>query len=79
MQDLATPANIRLGKAIAKDGGVEFLEREKGRAKAKVGGGQRRTTTVTTSMTGMHCRCTCSKKQKKFCKHCVAVVMAMHA
>ena len=75
LEDLATPAMLRLGRELAESGDVEILEREKGSVLAKVRGGVTRTVKLTKTATGFRTSCTCSK-MAKFCKHCVAVAVA---
>ena len=74
---LATPANIRLGEEIAKDGGVEFIAQEHALVVARVQpkDGQRRTVELRSMNDGLAWKCTCTR-QKLFCKHCVATAIA---
>lgn len=90
IEQLALPSNIQYGKAILSRGGVEFVQREDSVAEAMVGGlhgdvaqgaGQRRRTTLNLGPDGAlvwHCACN-SKSRQIFCKHCVALALALQA
>jgi hypothetical protein len=83
----ATPANLRYGRAIYQRGGVEFIERTPRKVVAWVGGldgsvseggGQRRKTGLNSTATGLRWHCTGNlKKHQIFCKHCVALALAI--
>ena len=76
LDHLATPANLRLGRAIAAEGGVEILDFGTCRVTARVSNGQRRTVELSSTPQGLQWRCTCSRRADLFCKHCVAVAVA---
>ena len=78
IQRLAIPSNYRLGKEIADKDGVEMIALNVGYAKAKVSltGLQNRTVELISTNEGLQWTCTCSKKGN-FCKHCVAVGLAV--
>jgi hypothetical protein len=60
LQSLARPADFRLGREIAKKGGVTLIESGPYEATAKVQppGGQKRTVVLTATPRGLECRCT---------------------
>lgn len=76
---LATPANLRLGREIADQGGVALQTATPMRVEAKVGGvaaaGQRRTVELAAEPGGLRWSCACSRRADLFCKHCVAAAM----
>jgi uncharacterized Zn finger protein len=76
---LATPANLRLGRNILDQGGVEPTRSESFRVHAKVGGvaaaDQRRTVELISGPAGLQWSCTCTKRADLFCKHCVAAAL----
>ena len=78
---LATPANLRLGRKIVDQGGVELAPSGPLRASAKVGGvaaaGQRRTVELTSTASGLEWSCTCTTRRYLFCKHCVATALVL--
>jgi len=83
----ATPANLRYGRAIYRRGGVEFIERTPRKVVAWVGGldgsvaeggGQRRRARLSSTAAGLRWHCTGNpKKHQIFCKHCVALALAI--
>jgi uncharacterized Zn finger protein len=77
---LATPSNLRLGRDILDQGGVELTRLESLRVSAKVGGvaaaDQRRTVELFSGPAGLEWSCTCTGREDLFCKHCVAVALA---
>ncbi len=75
---LARPANLRLGEEIAKDSGVEIVESSPERIVARVRprGGVHRTVELSLGGEGLNWKCTCTKSSL-FCKHCVAVGIAI--
>ena len=85
----ATPANLRYGKAIHKRGGVEFIENHAYKVTAWVGGldgdtasggGQRRRTRLSSTKAGLSWHCAGNPKNHDiFCKHCVALALAVRA
>ncbi|MGZ3274871.1 MAG: SWIM zinc finger family protein [Caulobacteraceae bacterium] len=78
---LAKPANLRLGRAIVEEGGVEFVRVEPARMTARVGGTpaspQRRTVELTAASGELSWSCACTGRRDLFCKHCVAAAMAL--
>lgn len=86
-ESLAIPSNVRLGTIIYKRGGVEVIEHAPKKVeawagglsgKSAEGGSQRRHVTLTTSSKGLSWNCTGNpKKHQIFCKHCVAVALAI--
>ncbi len=90
IEGLAIPSNIRYGNAIFARGGVEFIINEETIVEAWVGGlsgtvvegaGQRRRTTLTVDDEGnLVWRCAGNPKNHQiFCKHCVALALALQA
>lgn len=80
LEQLATPANARLGLAIVADEGVTLTILDPEHVRATVGdvpaSPQRRTLELTRSATGVTWSCTCTRHRDRFCKHCVATVVA---
>jgi uncharacterized Zn finger protein len=80
LADLATPANLRLGREILDQGGVELTRLEPLHVSAKVGGvaaaDQRRTVELISGPAGLAWSCTCTKRKDLFCKHGVAAALA---
>ena len=76
---LATPANVRLGKQIVDQAGVEFTQFGPLRVRAKVGGvppaAQRRSVELSSGSNGLEWSCACTKRKELFCKHCVAAAV----
>jgi hypothetical protein len=60
LQELATPADFRLGKEIVLNGGVKFVKAGPYNAIAKVQpvGGQKRTVALAATKQGLSCKCT---------------------
>lgn len=78
--ELATPSNLRLGEEIFKSGGVELLFLDENHAIARVTGGQKRTTELEAEDDKIAWKCSClGKSSHIFCKHCVALAMAIKA
>jgi uncharacterized Zn finger protein len=87
IERLATPANFRYGSAIHRRGGVEFIERSPHKVVAWVGGldgtsteggGQRRRTRLSATLKGVSWHCAGNPKDHDiFCKHCVALALAV--
>jgi uncharacterized Zn finger protein len=77
LKRLATPSNLRLGRAIAARGGVALLKFGPLRvtAKVSVAGGARRTVELDSTLRGLRWKCTCTRKPDLFCKHCVAAAI----
>ena len=83
----ALPSNFAYGKAIYDRGGVEFIEQQAGMIEAWAGGldgtvkegaGSRRRVTFTIENESLHWNCTGNPKNHQiFCKHCVAVALAL--
>jgi uncharacterized Zn finger protein len=76
LAQLATPANLRLGREIAAGGGVTIVDFNPCCVTARVSNGQRRTVELNSTPQGLAWRCTCTKRPGLFCKHCVAVAVA---
>ena len=77
--DVATPANVRLGRELAADGEVVVTTSSPGRIEAQVGGGrsgtQRRRVVLWSSDDGLSWSCTCTNDAHLFCKHLVAAAV----
>ncbi len=89
IRELALPSNLRYGTAIFERGGVEFISVAAAEVAAWVGGlkgsvaeggSQRRRTRlfITPDGLGWHCAGN-PKKHQIFCKHCVALALAILA
>lgn len=80
LEQLATPANARLGLAIVADEGVTLTILDPEHVRATVGGvpasPQPRTVELTWGASGLTWSCTCTRDRGRFCKHCVAAVVA---
>jgi uncharacterized Zn finger protein len=84
---LALPSNYRYGEAIFKRGGVEVIELHSAKVEAWVGGldgtvaegaGSRRRTTLSATSAGLLWHCAGNPKSHQiFCKHCVALALAI--
>lgn len=76
LRSLATPSNLRLGREIARSGGVEVVEFTPLLVIARVQpkGGQRRTVELRSEEKGLAWKCTCTRRGL-FCKHCVAAAI----
>jgi uncharacterized Zn finger protein len=76
---LATPSNLRLGRQIVAESGVERLSTASGHIKARVGGvpsaEQTRTVEIFVGEDGLKWSCTCTRRRDLFCKHCVAAAV----
>ncbi len=79
VQDLATPANVRLGQALAADGSVDLVASASGGVEGSVGGGdsatQRRRVALWPDDHVLAWSCTCTNDPKLFCKHVVAAAI----
>jgi hypothetical protein len=62
LDHLATPANLRLGRAIAGQGGVEIVEFGTCRVTARVSNGQRRSVELNSTPQGLEWHCTCTRR-----------------
>ena len=88
-EDIATPANLRYGRAIHERGGVEFIENDTYKITAWVGGldgdtasggGQRRRTRLSSTKAGLSWHCAGNPRDHDiFCKHCVALALAIRS
>lgn len=88
-ESLARPSDFRYGKAIFQRGGVEFIEHSATRVEAWVGGlegsvveggSQRRRTQLFTERGELAWHCAGNPKTHQvFCKHCVALALAILA
>lgn len=89
IRELALPSNLRYGTAIHERGGVEFISVASTEVAAWVGGlkgtmaeggSQRRRTRLFISADGLGWHCSGNpKKHQIFCKHCVALALAILA
>jgi uncharacterized Zn finger protein len=87
IRELALPSNLRYGTAIYKRGGVEFISVASAEVTAWVGGlkgsvagggSQRRRTRLFVTTDGLAWHCTGNpRKHQIFCKHCVALALAI--
>lgn len=81
VDDLATPANARLGSELAEAGEVELLDAGSQRVKARIGGAgsgsQRRNVELSLSKGQLDWACTCTSDRRLFCKHLVAAALAL--
>jgi uncharacterized Zn finger protein len=81
LSELATPANMRLGRAVLSEGGVTIVARGAARIDAKVGGTTsadgRRTVVLAIDDGRLTWSCTCTRRPELFCKHCVAAALAV--
>jgi hypothetical protein len=87
LETFALPSNVRYGKAIYKRGGVEVIERNNKKVEAWVGGldgsvaeggGQRRRVILSSGTKGLIWHCAGNPKNHQiFCKHCVALALAI--
>ena len=85
--ELATPANVRYGRAIHRRRGVKIISRTPTKVVAWVGGlegsvaaggSQRRRTRLSATARGLTWHCTGNpRKHQIFCKHCVALALAV--
>jgi uncharacterized Zn finger protein len=87
IDDLAIPSNIVYGTQIFERGAVEWIEYSPERVEAwaggldgtvKEGGGTRRRVQLASTPDGLTWHCTGNPKHHDiFCKHCVAVALAI--
>ncbi len=87
MEENTIPSNINYGSAIYGRGGIEYIKDKPGHIEAWVGGlggtikqgaGSRRRVTFTIQDDEMHWICTGNPKNRQiFCKHCVALALAI--
>ena len=87
IKKLALPSNLRYGTAIYKRGGVQVIERGPKKIDAWVGGlegsvaeggGSRRRTQLFLTAKGLAWNCSGNPKDHQiFCKHCVALALAV--
>lgn len=87
IKQLAIPSNVRYGTAIYERGAVEIIGRSPARVEAWAGGlsgsvaeggGSRRRVELTATETGLVWHCSGNPKDHQvFCKHCVAVGLAI--
>lgn len=87
IQEHSLPSNFAYGTAIYDRKGVELIERKADRIEAWAGGldgtvkegaGSRRRVTFTVEKETMHWHCTGNPKNHQiFCKHCIAVALAL--
>ena len=84
---LAIPSNVAYGTQIYRRGAVEFIVHEPHRVEAwagglegevREGGGSRRRVTLSSTAEGLEWHCAGNPKDHDiFCKHCVAVGLAI--
>lgn len=89
IQSLALPSNLRYGHAIYNRNGIEFIEMSPQKVEAWVGGlqghsadggGQRRRVQLSITESGLHWHCAGNPKDHQiFCKHCVALALAIQS
>src|SRR5574340_736126 len=87
IRQLALPSNLRYGTAIYERGAIEFIARASDEVVAWVGGlkgsvaeggSQRRRTRLFVTKRGLAWRCSGNPKEHQiFCKHCVALALAI--
>lgn len=81
VEDVATPANVRLGKALAADSAVELAATDSDRVDGWVGGGdsatQRRRVALWSDQQVLAWSCTCTNEPNLFCKHLVAAAITL--
>lgn len=87
IRELALPSNLRYGTAIYERGAVEFTENTPEKVEASVGGldgsvaeggGSRRRTQLFSTDKGLTWHCAGNPKNHQiFCKHCVALALAI--
>ena len=87
IKELSLPSNFTYGEAIFRRGAVEIIEDSSDQVVAWVGGldgsvreggGSRRKTTLTIDDGHLKWRCTGNPKNHQiFCKHCVALALAI--
>ena len=77
LEDLATPANVRLGRELAAGDEVELTTFSSGRLEAQVGGNatERRRVELWLDADRPIWSCTCTNDADLFCKHLVAAVV----
>jgi len=87
MEGIALPSNLKYGTAIYQRGAVKFIEQTQARAEAWVGGlggtviegaGSRRRAELKINEGTLEWHCTGNPKNHQiFCKHCVALALAI--
>ena len=87
IRELSLPSNLRYGQAIFDRDAVEFIESTDSKIEAWVGGldgsvaeggGQRRRTQLFSTPEGLAWHCAGNPKDHQiFCKHCVALALAV--
>jgi uncharacterized Zn finger protein len=80
VQELAAPANARLGRELADGEEVQIVDVDSLRVEARVGGRQtqRRRIELRVAADRMEWSCTCTADPKLFCKHLVAAALAVN-
>jgi len=88
VEEVSLPSNFTYGKAIYRRGAVEFIQHEAKiiegwagglQGTIKDGGGQRRRVTFKLDKDKLRWNCTGNPKNHQiFCKHCVALALAVH-
>ena len=80
LKGLATPANLRLGREIVDQNGVDRVETSPSKIVAMVGGvpsaDQRRRVELA-ALDGLKWSCACTRRSHRLCKHAVAAALAI--
>jgi uncharacterized Zn finger protein len=76
LADVATMSNLRLGKEIERSGAIEFSAFGPLEVVARVRSGTTRTVVLRSDGKTLTWKCTCTSKNKRLCKHGVAVGIA---
>lgn len=89
IQQLALPSNLRYGQAIYRRGAVQFIDTSPNHVlglaggldgSVAEGGGQTRKVWIEVRPDGLAWHCAGNPKDRDiFCKHCVALALAVHA
>lgn len=80
VDELATPSNARLGRAILDGDGVAVTSADSTQVTFQVGGTMtgRRRVELRSSADGLRWRCTCTSDSGLFCKHLVAAALSLN-